>query len=102
MLGIFNCGYGMVVITNKEIDIGDKVVKLLENNYFFRNFFRKIAHIFINPINTIVCVFYKYWNYLSKHCVVFHHFNQFIEFFHLHLYRGQENLIVYIFLRKHN
>ena len=25
MLGIFNCGYGMVVITNKEIDIGIKL-----------------------------------------------------------------------------
>lgn len=29
MLGIFNCGYGMVVITNKEIDIGDKIGKII-------------------------------------------------------------------------
>ena len=29
MLGIFNCGYGMVVITNKEIDMGDIIGKII-------------------------------------------------------------------------
>ena len=30
MLGIFNCGYGMVLITNEEIDIGDRIGRIVE------------------------------------------------------------------------
>lgn len=30
MLGIFNCGYGMVLITNEEIDIGDRIGRIIE------------------------------------------------------------------------
>ena len=32
MLSIFNCGYGIVLITDKEIDIGDKIGSVIQSH----------------------------------------------------------------------
>ena len=29
MLNIFNCGYGMVLVTNREIYVGDKIGRVI-------------------------------------------------------------------------